>query len=221
MPAIRLRERRRDGLRDCGPPLGSTTDRQTGPVQGQEQHQRETSSCSIEICWVRRRSPSALMMPAAGARAWDDSKYPDFGDQWKRPAGIANQFDQTKPQNLAQKPPLKPEYQKIWEAGLQDQKEGGQGTDPTYQCIPDGMPRVMNVIFPHGDHRHAQDHLYADRIHDPAAPHLHRRPQLPQGRRVRAFVPGLFHRQLEGRGRRRQVRRARSRDAPFEKSALV
>ena len=90
----------------------------------------------------------ALMMPAAGARAWDDSKYPDFGDQWKRPNGIANQFDQTKPQNLAQKPPLKPEYQKIWEAGLQDQKEGGQGTDPTYQCIPDGMPRVMNVIFP-------------------------------------------------------------------------
>src|SRR5205807_1427575 len=25
---------------------------------------------------------------------------------------------------------------------------GGQGTDPTYSCIPDGMPRAMNVIFP-------------------------------------------------------------------------
>jgi len=44
--------------------------------------------------------------------------------------------------------PLTPEYQKVFEAGLEDQKAGGQGNDPTYICIPDGMPRVMNVIFP-------------------------------------------------------------------------
>ena len=30
----------------------------------------------------------------------------------------------------------------------EDQAEGGQGTDPTFICIPDGMPRAMNVIFP-------------------------------------------------------------------------
>jgi len=29
-----------------------------------------------------------------------------------------------------------------------NQAAGGQGTDPTYTCIPDGMPRAMNVIFP-------------------------------------------------------------------------
>src|SRR5260370_13266427 len=34
------------------------------------------------------------------------------------------------------------------EANLKDQAAGGQGTDPTYTCIPDGMPRAMNVIFP-------------------------------------------------------------------------
>jgi len=83
-----------------------------------------------------------------GARAFDESKYPDFNGQWKRPAGIANQFDISKPQGRAQQVPLTPEYQAIFEAGLADQKAGGQGNDPTYICIPDGMPRVMNVIFP-------------------------------------------------------------------------
>ena len=82
------------------------------------------------------------------ARAFDESKYPDFNGQWKRPAGIANQFDISKPQGRAQQVPLTPEYQAIFEAGLADQKTGGQGNDPTYICIPDGMPRVMNVIFP-------------------------------------------------------------------------
>jgi hypothetical protein len=89
-----------------------------------------------------------LCAPVAGARAWDDAKYPDFNGQWKRPPGIANQFDISKPQGRAQQVPLTPEYQAIFEAGLADQRLGGQGNDPTYVCIPDGMPRVMNVIFP-------------------------------------------------------------------------
>jgi len=82
------------------------------------------------------------------AYAFDDSKYPDFNGQWRRPPGIANQFDISKPQGRAQQVPLTPEYQAIFEAGLADQRLGGQGNDPTYVCIPDGMPRVMNVIFP-------------------------------------------------------------------------
>jgi hypothetical protein len=90
----------------------------------------------------------ALCVPIADARAWDDSKYPDFNGQWRRPPGIGNQFDTSKPQARGQQVPLTPEYQAIFEAGLADQKAGGQGNDPTYICIPDGMPRVMNVIFP-------------------------------------------------------------------------
>src|SRR5215472_10181806 len=85
---------------------------------------------------------------AGGAFAFDDSKYPDFNGQWKRPPGIANQYDISKPQGAAQQVPLTPEFQKVFEAGLADQKLGGQGNDPTYVCIPDGMPRAMNVIFP-------------------------------------------------------------------------
>jgi len=82
------------------------------------------------------------------AQAWDETKYPNFGGQWKRPPGIGNQFDQTKAPRAAQQVEFTPEYQKIFEENLKDQALGGQGTDPTYQCIPDGMPRAMNVIFP-------------------------------------------------------------------------
>jgi hypothetical protein len=91
---------------------------------------------------------SAMVTALAGAQAHDEKKYPDFSGQWKRPPGIANQYDISKPTRLGQVPPLTREYQLRWEAGLQDQNEGGQGTDPTFSCIPDGMPRVMNVIFP-------------------------------------------------------------------------
>jgi hypothetical protein len=89
-----------------------------------------------------------LCVPIAGARAFDESKYPDFNGQWKRPQGTGNQFDTSKPQGRGQQVPLTPEYQAVFEAGLADQAAGGQGNDPTYTCIPDGMPRVMNVIFP-------------------------------------------------------------------------
>jgi hypothetical protein len=101
------------------------------------------------INWTRALVLVAgLLAPAFGAQAWDETKYPNFGGQWKRPPGIGNQFDQTKPAREKQMVEFTPEYQKIFEDNLKDQALGGQGTDPTYQCIPDGMPRAMNVIFP-------------------------------------------------------------------------
>jgi hypothetical protein len=84
----------------------------------------------------------------SAAQAFDESKYPDWGGGWHRPAGVGNQFDISKPRGPSEEAPLTPEYQKIFESGLADQAEGGQGNDPTYVCIPDGMPRAMNVIFP-------------------------------------------------------------------------
>jgi hypothetical protein len=90
---------------------------------------------------------AAMLMPLTGAQAFDDSKYPDWAGQWRRPPGVNNQWDPTKPRGQ-EGAPLTPEYQAIFEANLKDQEEGGQGTDPTYMCIPDGMPRAMNVIFP-------------------------------------------------------------------------
>ena len=89
----------------------------------------------------------AAAMSLSGAQAHDESKYPDWAGQWRRPPGVNNQWEPTRPRGQ-EGAPLIPEYQAIFEANLKDQAEGGQGTDPTYQCIADGMPRAMNVIFP-------------------------------------------------------------------------
>jgi len=82
----------------------------------------------------------------ASAYAFDESKYPDWAGQWR--AGPPTKWDPSKPSGRGQQAPLTPEYQAIFEASLADQAAGGQGADPTYICIPDGMPRAMNVVFP-------------------------------------------------------------------------
>ena len=90
---------------------------------------------------------AAMIFAATSTQAFDETKYPDWSGQWRRPAGVGNQWDTSKPPRQGQAP-LTAEYQAIYEANLKDQAAGGQGTDPTYTCIPDGMPRAMNVIFP-------------------------------------------------------------------------
>lgn len=103
---------------------------------------------------------AALLMTAGGAAAFDESKYPDLKGQWRRDtnrgllAGGAGglRYDDSNPPStdptLGQKPPLTPEYQKIWEANLADMEKGGQGIDPTYNCVSPGMPRVMIAYSP-------------------------------------------------------------------------
>src|SRR5882672_4920550 len=90
---------------------------------------------------------AVLLTPTAAAQAQDLSKFPDWSGQWLRadPIGI---FDPSKPRGRGQQAPLTPEYQAIFEANLADQAAGGHGTDQTFSCIPDGMPRAMNAIFP-------------------------------------------------------------------------
>src|SRR5436853_2674062 len=87
-----------------------------------------------------------LMSSAAAAQSPDLSKYPDWNYQWYR-VGPIGQYNPATPRDK-QGAPLTPEYQKIFEDNLEDVKQGGQCTDPTYTCLPDGMPRLMNVIFP-------------------------------------------------------------------------
>src|SRR5215475_10311351 len=84
---------------------------------------------------------AALSMALAGARAHDDSKYPDWTGQWIRTGGI--QWDPSKPLGRGEQAPLTDEYQALFETGLANQAAGGQGNDPTYTCIPPGMPRAM------------------------------------------------------------------------------
>ena len=132
-----------------------------------------SSICAIALM-------AGLAMAITDARAFDETKYPDWAGQWKRPRGLATQWDQTKPSGLGQQAPLKPEYQKMLEESLADQANGGQGVDTRYTCITNGMPRVMGVIFSDRVRDPAGDHLHQFRgLH--AAPHLYRRARFPQG----------------------------------------
>ena len=83
---------------------------------------------------------AALCMTIGGARAFDESKYPDLKGQWQR-TGAPRWAS-------AREAPLTEEYRAIFEANLKDQAAGGQGTDPTFTCLAPGMPRVMNVYEP-------------------------------------------------------------------------
>jgi hypothetical protein len=98
---------------------------------------------------------AALAMPAGDARAWDDTKYPDWKGQWMggwiNPApGVTGQpsYDQSKSDGRRQQAPLTPEYQAVLEASLADQAAGGPGNDPQMTCLPSGMPRMMIGYYP-------------------------------------------------------------------------
>lgn len=86
----------------------------------------------------------ALAMTPAGAD--DASKYPDWGGQWFRTGGI--QFDPSKPLGRRQEAPLTPEYQALFDKSLGDLTEGGAGLNAHTSCVPHGMPRMMNAIYP-------------------------------------------------------------------------
>jgi hypothetical protein len=90
---------------------------------------------------------AGLSLTWGGAAAFDQSQYPDWHGQWQRAERGEVKYDPTKPR-LAQRAPLTPEYQVIFDDNLRDQENGGQGIDPTYTCLAPGMPRVMNMYEP-------------------------------------------------------------------------
>jgi len=95
---------------------------------------------------------AAALSTMTGARAFDESKYPQWKGEWRRVpvAGLRGQpsYDPNKSEGLAQQAPLTPEYQAVLEASVADQAAGGPGNDPTYTCLAPGMPRVMIVYDP-------------------------------------------------------------------------
>ncbi len=87
----------------------------------------------------------ALCWSCAGARAFDDAKYPDLSGQWLRTDTGTPRYDPSKPAGRGQQAPLTPEYQAILEASLKDQANGGQGNWMSgARCLPPGMPATMN-----------------------------------------------------------------------------
>src|SRR5437764_1460781 len=97
---------------------------------------------------------AALFISSAGAQTqqsptntasqYDASRFPDWSGPMRFTARGGNRYDQTKAPGRAQEAPLTPEYRAIFEAGLKDQQDGGQGGNQTYSCLPGGMPREMS-----------------------------------------------------------------------------
>jgi len=104
---------------------------------------------------LRRQSIYAIVLAAAllttfaGARAYDESKYPDWSGQWiKVPDGGPPRYDPSKPDGRGQQAPLKEPYRLMHEASMADQAAGGQGLyTSSVKCIPMGMPFQMSIVF--------------------------------------------------------------------------
>ncbi|HEY7298284.1 MAG TPA: hypothetical protein VH684_10150 [Xanthobacteraceae bacterium] len=85
---------------------------------------------------------AALLVSLAGARAFEDAKYPDLKGQWVRignpnwaPAG-------------APRPPLTAGYQAVFDANRKEMAQGEPGNVPSWYCLPQGMPMMMNMYDP-------------------------------------------------------------------------
>jgi hypothetical protein len=85
---------------------------------------------------------AGLLATLTGAQAFDESKYPNWKGMWDR-GGIPPRWVPA-----GQKPPLTPEYQALFDKNTADQKAGGHGMEPSWMCLPPGMPRIMNVFEP-------------------------------------------------------------------------
>jgi hypothetical protein len=85
---------------------------------------------------------AGLLLTGAVAYAFDESKYPDMKGQWVR-IGNPNWVPPGAP-----KAPLTPEYQAVYEANRADMAAGGPGDVPSWSCIPQGMPMMMNIYDP-------------------------------------------------------------------------
>jgi hypothetical protein len=84
---------------------------------------------------------AALVATIGGAAAAEDGKYPDLRGQWNR-VGVPRWVQ------AGDKAPLTPEYQKVFDANLADMAGGGQGNVPSWYCLPQGMPMMMNGYDP-------------------------------------------------------------------------
>jgi len=90
---------------------------------------------------------AAATLTIAGAHALEQKAFPDWRGQWVRCCGGAG-WDPGKPIGPGQQAPLTEEYRALMEAGLANQRAGGQGNNSTPTCLPPGMPRAMIVYEP-------------------------------------------------------------------------
>jgi hypothetical protein len=96
---------------------------------------------SIRAVALRGITIVAALGAAIGVTLAEDGKYPDLAGQWVRAF-----VPRWAPGN--EKIPLTSEYRKVFEANLADMATGGPGDVPSWYCLPQGMPMMMNAYDP-------------------------------------------------------------------------
>ena len=88
----------------------------------------------------------ALVAGAASAKPAPQSPYAkDFGGVWDRQGSI--NFDPTIPFSEPDRPPLTPKAAAQFKASLDSAAAGKPINDPHANCVPLGMPRMMNMPY--------------------------------------------------------------------------
>ena len=57
-------------------------------------------------------------------------------------------FDSNVAPEQSPNPPYRPDWMARYKAGLELMKKGQAPADPTAGCVPGGMPRIMNMVYP-------------------------------------------------------------------------
>src|SRR5437016_7446876 len=90
-----------------------------------------------------------LAFAVTGARAFDESRFPNWKGQWVALGGAGNAaWDTTLPPGAGERALLTPEYQAVLAANIKAEAAGGPPVDPASRCVPAGMPRVMMAVQP-------------------------------------------------------------------------
>jgi hypothetical protein len=84
--------------------------------------------------------------PHWGKVAYRPKSRRDLTGIWINQGGIG--WKPGVPPGAAQKPPLSSAYEKIFQKHLADAAAGNPTGDPTANCLPPGMPRVMTMTYP-------------------------------------------------------------------------
>ena len=85
---------------------------------------------------------------AAAQPVFDPAKYPDWKGQWLRTGRGARQCVDPPSRSGSASGAADGEIPGDLRGRRQDEADGGQGIDPTYLCVPSGMPSGMIAVLP-------------------------------------------------------------------------
>ena len=87
---------------------------------------------------------AALLNLPSAALAAPQSE--DWTGIWTRVGSFS--FDPSIPPQQRENPPYRPDWQARYEEALASAERGQFTADPTAACLPPGMPRLMNMVYP-------------------------------------------------------------------------